>query len=908
MRGLSHPTHHALPLLIGLLLLTAVLPYAARAQQTDSTRLAVPIDTARVDTAALQPDSLAATPLFQDPRFPIRPPSRTGDAGLTQPVTFTARDSLILTFDEAEQGTLFGLAHVVYNDATLDAHQIDILFERDELAAQGVRSDTGWVGRPRFVQGSEQFDGLQLAYNMQTERGRVEGVQTQMDDGFIRAGIAKVTEDSTIYIRDGQYTTCECDLDETPSYSLRSSKMKVVDQKWIYTGPLQLFIYNIATPLWLPFGFLPATEGRRSGPLAPSYGEDDRGFYLRDWGWYWALNDYMDLQLQGGIWTKGSWQVATQYRYKRRYAYEGQLNLNYARNRNGERDDPDFSVFTTTSVRWNHRQDLNPTASFNADVNLSTSGYLRTISEQYDDRVTQTLSSSVTYNKRWNRRNLRLTATHRQSLADNTVNLTLPTLNFSQSSSKPFARDTRGPGEAEQWYEKVTYSYTGTVTNRFDFRPLSDSLAEEIAWYEAFVSPSQYRRATGKDEPFVFKTTHRIPINASFTLATLPITITPNFSYTEDWFLRTLRRTDATDSTSSQEESVPGFFALRQFNTGVSSSTTFYGLFPVGVGPYQGLRHTVRPSLSYTYQPDFFASGWGYTRTYLDQNGDAVPYAIVSGVRNGEQQRLTYALNNTFETKRVRTDTTGTEQREALKLFNLDFSSSYNLAADSLRMGAITMNGRTTLFGKVTLNLRTTYSPYRRDSTGRTLNDYVFDLRRARFARLTNLSFTASTSFNNRGNTGTTAATTGIAEPAYDPDDPFRPYDSTTPFGQRATGYVDFAIPWSLKLDFTYSRAIGATRTTRRMSLNANTDFNLTPRWKIQLRTGYDFEQKEIVTTNLSLYRDFDCWTMSANWVPFGLYQSWGFTLQVKSGHLRDLLRIQQPKSDVQGRFTGLLN
>ncbi|RMF61895.1 MAG: LPS-assembly protein LptD, partial [Bacteroidetes bacterium] len=268
---------------------------------------------------------------------PTSTPSRASrSTALKEPVRFSARDSLIVTFDDVagDTGTLYGESHVAYGDVVLSAYGVTILFDRRELQAFGLPVDTGMVGRPRIQQGSETFSGRILAFNLQTERGRVVGAQTRIEDGFIRAGIAKVKEDSVIYIKDGAYTTCSC-VDD-PSYSLRSSKMKIVNKKWIYTGPLQLYLYNIPTPLWLPFGFLPAQSGRRSGPLPPQYGEDEFGFYLRGWGWYFALSDYMDLQLKGSLWTRGSWGINALYRYNKRYTYSGQLEVDFSRLRRGE--------------------------------------------------------------------------------------------------------------------------------------------------------------------------------------------------------------------------------------------------------------------------------------------------------------------------------------------------------------------------------------------------------------------------------------------------------------------------------------------------------------------------------------------------------------------------------------------
>ncbi len=904
--------------LLPLLLLGLVLGApAARAQDVPA-----PLPAPRPDSAAVAvPDSATALPdTLRRPAgaAPRRAPARDDASGIDKPVAFAATDSLSIVFseDEGDRGRLVGNATVTYGDVRLEAYAIDILFDLEELRAEGLASDTGLVGTPRFQQGSDTFSGRSFAYNLGTERGRVVGARTQIEDGFIRAGVAKVREDSTLFILDGAYTTCNCGPDETPSYSLRSHKMKVVNNKWIYTGPIQLYLFDIPTPLWLPFGFLPAQEGRRSGILPPEYGEDQRGFYLRNWGYYWAINDYLDLQVRAGIWTKGSWQIHPAFRYSRRDRYNGQLNVDYLRERSGERDDPDLTIRNNASLRWNHNQTLNPTARLTANVNLTSSTYLRTVSDQYDDNVRQSVSSSIQYTKRWpaTGRTLSLNVRQNQVLATGQVNLTLPELSFSQSTRTPFKRMQRPAGARESWYEKITVSYTGRLNNQYNFQPLpEDSLvargATGIAWYDALFDAKKYERATGDEVPFEFTATHRIPVAAPFNINRLPLTgtplrltVSPSFNYSEDWFVETERRSvDSTNRVIVEQE--PGFFALRQFTTGVSASTTVYGLFPIQAGPYRGLRHTVRPSLGFGYRPDFSKDFWGYTRTYADTSGRQIAYGIVRGVPSGLQQTLSMSLDNVFETKRVEADSTGEQQSRTLKLFNANLSTSYNFAADSLRLAPITLTARTSVLG-LNLNFRSTFSPYALNAEGtREINRYVLSLRKFRFARMTQLTFNGDFSLRSQRTAPGRSPAPRVQPGAFD----FDPAGTsslglTDPFsGSRLGGaddFADFSIPWSLNVRFSYGLSRPLTRLTRTFNVNSGFDFNLTPNWRVSGQTGYDFERQELVTTSLALYRDFECWEMSFRWVPFGRFQSWGFDLHVKSGKLRDFLRIRQPRSE----------
>ena len=836
--------------------------------------------------------------------------------GEKRPVNFSARDSLVISMSAAQTGTLYGKSAASFGEAELTAWRIRIDFDANQLYA--TRPDSALSSRegvPTFTRGSESFSGDEFAYNLDTERGRVVGARSAIEEGFIRAAAVRTEEDSTVFVYKGIYSTCEC-IDD-PSYSLRANRMKIVDQKWVYTGPIRLYLFNIPTPLWLPFGFLPAQEGRRSGPLPPIYGEDEFGFYLRDFGWYFALNGYTDLQLQVGLWTRGSWQTAAQFRYNRRYRYSGSAYVEYARLRRGVSGDPDFSVNRTAAIRWDHAQTLSPYASFDASVDLTESGYLQAISDSYDDRVRQTIGSSVSYRKRWAGPGRSLTAkfSQQQQLAAGSANLTLPSVSFSQTSRKPLKRTTVAPGQTERWFERLTYSYGAILSNAYSFQPLNesqleasgDSAATGISWYDALFSKDKYRRATGDLRRFAFRTSHSVPITASFTLNRLPpfggvqLSLSPSFRYTEDWFLQTDRRT-IDDENRVQVSNVDGFFSARQFNTGVSASTTVYGLFPFRAGSYQGIRHTFRPSLSFNHQPDFFAERWGYTRVYTDTSGTEVRYAIAPGIRRGKQQSLSLSLSNTFETKEIGSDSSAADR--TLKVLNLDVQGSYNFAADSLKMSSIAVAARTRLLGRVDVNANASFSPYGTSATGTLVDNYVFDLSRFRFARLTLFRATARTSLRSRSrgaarpleNARSTNPSMGrgIDPLTGQPDVNYRGIDAV---------YSDFSIPWSLTLDLTYSYSKRGIESVRSAIVNASVDLNLTPNWKVAARSGYDFQARDVVTTNLALYRDFECWQLSVNWIPFGAYQSWGFDLHVKSGHLRDFLRIRQPRSDVEGRF-----
>ena len=982
--------------LLGGVLLSLSLAGEARAQQAPP----APDTTAPDTTRAVPPDTGAAPTRPDSLTRPSRPgPARPGQARQTsrppgaptggrpgggagppeqnsEAVTFSARDSMVIRTSQEGQdrGTLHGNASMSYQEASVQAQTIEMNFQTSTLRARGAPSDTAQGSRPLFQRGGgggqgsggprppggsggggQSFTGKVLSYNLGTKRGRVVAARTERQDGYVQGGAVKMFEDSTLFVEDGTYTTCNCPPGVTPSYSLRSSEMKLAD-RWVYTGPIQLYLFNVPTPLWLPFGFLPNIEGRRSGPLPPQYGEDRRGFYLRDWGWYFALNPYMDLTIRAGIWSQGSYEIQPRFRYSKRYNYDGDLEFTYRRERVGEEVDPSFQNRHEGQLRWNHSQDLSPTSSINGDVNLATSSdFARRNSDNYNDAVRQDVSSSINYRKRWPNggRQFSLRASQDQQFQSGTVNMTLPNIGFSQNSFKPF-RQAQRVGE-ERWYEKITTSYQLDVRNRYSFQPrdprdlrrngtpadsaLADSIERaDVNWYEALVDRQKYELATGDDKLYDFEATHRIPLNMSFRVDRYNLTLSPNARYVSDWYINTVRRTARRDSTGDVGEIVertePGFYARHDFNTSLSASSEVYGTFPVGVGAFQGLRHRLSPSLSMNYQPNFNAPFWGRTRVLRfpdgtpvrdSQTGDLARYNIVDGRRvnrSTQQWSLNFSLRNVFETKRVTTDTTGRRNTERVQLLNLDVTGlSYNFAADSFRVGNnISVNARTRI-DPFNVSVRSSFSPYALRPT--TLGDDRVFRRVDRLmiaenpltpARLTSFRFSMGANFSSQDGGQGSVRRTGRARGGQQGT---RRGSQTGSHGRgdgSASGRAgsgpsqlsELSLPWSLNFNFNYGLQKRQKEVTNRTAtLSVNFNLNVTPLWRVRGNTGYDFVQGELSTTRISINRNLGCWNMSFTWVPFGRYQKYGFNLQVSSGRLSQLLQLQIPNQGGEGRLGG---
>ena len=911
--------------------------YAPTADTTEAdTTERVQADTTTADTTGPggPPDAAA---LQSDTRTPADMIT-AGEGDLEAPIELAARDSLILAFgdpDSSDTGTLHGESSATYQGNVLRAQTIRYRFDNDDMHATGPPSDTARIPFPVFErEGEEGFSGAELAFNLRSQRGRVVQARTSQADASLRGGIIKRFEERTTFVADGVYTTDDRPPGETPSYSLRSSRMKVVNERWIYTGPIQLYIFNIPTPLWLPFGMVPYTEGRRSGPLPPTYGEDQRrGFYLRDFGWYFAMNDFTDLAIRGGVWSGGSFEINPEFRYRRTNRYSGNLNLDVLFERIGQPEDPDFQKSVEGELRWRHNQDLNPTSSIRGNIRLVTSSdFSQQNTTDFNDAVRQDINSSLRYSKDWpdGGRQLTVSASQRQNLSSGNTRLTLPDLSFSQRSFKPFERDRIGQDEA--WYERITTSYNGSLSNSFQYTPTDTT---NIPWYEALVSPSAYREGHSdpdRTDPFDLEMSHRIPLSVSFRVNRYNLNIRPNLNYDSDWVIRTKRKRLVVDTLDTEDppgigtpvetrverRNEAGFAARHNFSTGVSMNTEFFGLFPISVGSFQGLRHRVQPSLSYSYRPNFNDPFWGRTRSYIsDIDGTVQRYDIFTGrdVRgNTAQQNLSFSVNNRFETKRVRTDSTGATQENTVQLLRLNASSSYNLAADSLNLSDISMSARTSI-GDYDVNVRGTLSPYQYAD----VSDADDDERLAvvdRFmaarnpltpVRLTRLNATLRGGFQS-GSDAPSSPRSGRGGAPQRGRNSGAPSQMNTEMASprsSTSGRVDFSIPWSLDFDLSYGMRRSFREAEHDAEVRSRFSLSVTPKWQLSGQTTFDIAETKISTTQLSAYRDLGAWEMSFSWVPFGRFQSYSFSLNVKGGQLRNLLQLNVPRNETGSRLGG---
>ena len=862
---------------------------ADRSAAVDSLARPVPADT--VDT--LRP----ASPLtLSVPRAPA------ADGGLDQPIRYTATDSLRITL--APRGapadgpgdvvSLFGNVQSEYEGAQISAGRVDYEAGRELLRASGLPSDSGSVGAPQYQGEEGQFSGREVVYNLRTRRGRVTGARTAIDDGFLLGGILKQQDEHVVFAQNAAYTTCELDH---PHYALEAGRIKVVDGERVYTGPVRLRLLGIPMPLILPFGYFPAAEGRRSGPLKIDYGtETSYGVYL-DGGWYWAISDYLDAQVRGKGGTEGSFNLSGQVRYNRRYAYSGQVSLDYGRLVSGESTDPDYAPRTPLGLRWSHNQTFPAGQRLTASVNLQSVSQ-RLVTANVSDQIQSSTSSSVSYSQQWSRVGRSLSASLQafQDFANNRTTATLPQVTVSQQRVFPFRR-----GRDDRWFEKISLSYSGNAQNAFAFQPLSDSTG--ISALDALFSASAFQEATCTDPTgatcnatrFDYLVTQSIPISASFSVPRYNLTLGPNLTYTETWTDEAVVQTyDATlgRAVTTRE---PGFTPFRRFVASASVGTELFGTFPIRVGALDGVRHTITPQASLSFEPDYADLGF-VKEVQADSTGRTTRYAINSSIPTDPTRALSFSVQNTFVGRTVRTDSTGEERRQTRQLLSLSFSGGYNFAAEREPFRPVSARFTTTAYG-FNANGSASYSAYAVDTLG-TPTPLTYFETSGRPLRLTNASLNISRSFQSARRAGPRDERPVLGQPfAGDPYDP----SSVIP-RRTVVGYVDYAAPWSVSVGLTLNRSssgFGEPTTLATLDLS---QFNarLTPNWSVTGSTGIDLTSMEITTTRLGLRRDLHCWELAMNWQPIGITKLFSVSLYVKSGFLRDILRLDVPNSTVR--------
>lgn len=815
-------------------------------------------------------------------------------------VDFQATDSLVFNFKEDRIATLYGSSKVTSSSGELTAGKVALNLDK-HLVSASTQTPQDTLSQPVLVRDSDRIRSDKIDYNYKTERGRFEVARMKVDQGNLIGTKVKNTGPHTIFLEDAIYSTCQLDH---PHYYIKADRMKVVDEEKVFFTNARLYILDIPYPIIFPFGYLPGNiEQKQSGLLEPTYAyqnKSTRGIGLQNLGWFQYFSDYIVAQASIDIFTSGTFYFNGRTSYSDRGKFSGSITVGYSRERGLEPTDPDFSINTQKRINLTHNQTFSPYANMSANINLRTADFFRRNSYDIDERVETNSSSSLSYryNHPENLYNFSISARQNQNFKTNRTQLSGPSANFSLKQISPFSSDNRSGGR-NAWYENISFRYQNSFESDYNFDPIRGDSAR-INWFEALLDPAKYREATGNDEHYKYGFRQQVTVTMGQLIPSRFINLSLNGNYNEYWFPTSIRKSFNADSNRVEEEQVRGFVSARDFSTGLNLSTTFYGILNKGIGNIQGFRHTVRPSISFNYRPDFSSDYWGYYReVQIDTTGRVQKYSVFEnevfqGPGAGEQQSIGFRLGNVIEAKQVKRDSTGEKNEKIIRLIDqLDFNTSYNFAADSLKLNDLNVSLSSSFIKGVNLSADTRFNFYQRDSLGRKIDRFLINDSK-QLAEMVDFSIRASTSFS--GGSGN-----GIQVNSGDPHFPAR-YD---PLNQSIFDEMDpnfnnrpvesFRSPWSVSVNFSYSWRLnpGPDReNSKSATINAqNIRFQLTPKWSFSTRIGYDFIDKEFTPSQFSLQRNLHCWNLSFTMNPFGEFQYYAFKLSVDSGQIQSIFQ-----------------
>ena len=855
--------------------------------------------------------------------------NRSKKNGIDAPVQYVANDSLVY---EGASGMayLFGESNVKYEDMDLKSEEIYMCLDSSLVHARGGKDSTGVdFGTPVFVMGKDTYETDSMSFNFKTKKGLISNVYTEQDDGFLTSELSKRNSKGELFLQHGRYTTCD---DPHPDFYIAMSRAKVTPGKKAVMGPAYLVVADVPLPLAIPYGFFPFSKSYSSGLIMPTYGDEtERGFYLRDGGYYFAISDKIDLKVLGEIYTKGSWGLSAASNYKKRYRYSGSFFASYQNTINGEKNMPDYSKQTSFKIQWSHRQDAkaNPFRTLSASVNFATSSYERNnLTSMYNPQSYSqtTRTSSVSMSNTFSSIGMTLSTTMNlsQNMRDSTISMTLPDLNISISRFYPFKR--KKMAGKERWYEKISMSYTGQLSNSITTKEdklLHSSLSRD--WRNGMQ--------------------HSIPVSGNFTLFNY-LNINPSINFTDRMYLNKINRSWDEAAQKEVTDTIDGFYNIYNWSMSVSASTKLYIFYT----PWRKLfgdkiktiRHVFTPQVSFNYAPDFSSSRYGYYETYqkTDANGNVslVEYSPYSnglyGVPGkGKTGSLSVDISNNIEMK-IKSDADSTGEKKISLIDELGASMSYNFATDIRPLSDLSTRLRLKLTKSYTLNLNAIFASYayELDENGR---PYLSNTKTlwgmGKFGRFQGMSQNISYTLDNtkvgnffkwlRGEKVDKKKDKNNRDDEDEEDEFNRETneDDDMQRGQRGArkenagkaetdedGYMKFSIPWSLSFgygismrentggNFNYDKMRYPYKFTQ--TLNCSGNIRLSDGWNISFSSGYDFENKKISMTTASLGRDLHCFNMSCQLV-LAPYTSYNFSFRCNAATLTDALKYDKRSS-----------
>lgn len=817
---------------------------------------------------------LAGDTLSQDSNYLPRTKS-----AISSKIQYSAKDSIIY-YAASKEATLYEDAKINYEEYEMKAAIIKIKLGEKIVQAKGKEDSTGkLVNTPVFKQGSDEYKVEEVNFNYETKRGLMRAFKTQEGEGFIRGDKVKRDEYNNFYIRDSYYTTCDA---EHPHFSIIAKKLKVIPGDKVITGPANLNIGGMPTPLVLPFGLFPLKRGQQSGIIVPSYGHSQgRGYFLRSGGYYFGIGPKVDLALTGDIFTNGSWLLSAQSKYNVRYKFNGNFSASYALNKTGLPEDPNYEEMKTFNIRWFHGMDnkARPGTTFRADVNLVGNQFLalNTYNTSSNTAFQNTINSSINFSQNIARGKASLAGSARgtQNLATRDVTLTLPDLTVTVPSFQPLK--PRWKPTAERWYEKFSVNYTGAFQNILKTK---DTLLFRGRDAEAQRSYFDSTLKNGFN--------HSASLQNSFNLFKF-YTLSVGADYREVWTFKTIEKNYDSTSQSVITSSNQGFDRFNQYSFRAGLNTRFYGMVQFKRARLMAIRHVLNPDLSFSYVPDFGSARYGYFSTVqTDSAGRTTEYtrfeqSLYGSPSRGRQGNINFGLDNNFEIKWKKGIDTS-EKVEKIKIFeSIRISGSYNIYADSLKLSTLPITWRTTLFKNISLVGNATLDPYVNylvtSETGsqRYVRVNQFYWNDKKLGKITNAGMGITASLN----------------PAM-----FKDKDKSKELRKKEMeqqGFVPFTPDWNLSLSYTinydHNNLLNNSQDVFVQTLQFNGMFNPTKNWSMNFNSGYDFRADKISHLGIDLRRDLHCWQFSFSWTPLSAFgtQYFFFNIQVKASALQDL-------------------
>ena len=899
------------------------LPFSNSRGEVTHDSLSVPADSVR---RPVQPDTTMMDSLQKaiykynkqvDDSIHADSINRQKSNGLNAPVEFASDDSLVY-IAPTKQVRLYGNAKVKYENMNLESDKVRMALDSSLVHATGSADTTGKLtGSPVFTMGSDKYESDTMSFNFKTKRGFINNVYTEQEDGFLSSQHSKRDSSGVLYLEHGRYTTCDA---PHPDFYIALSRAKVRPGKDVVFGPAYLVVADVPLPLAIPYGFFPFTKSYSSGFIMPSYGDESaRGFYLRDGGYYFAINDKWDLKLLGEIYTKGSWGLSAASNYRKRYRYNGSFFFSYQNTKNGDKGMPDYSEQTSFKIQWSHRQDskANPFSSLSASVNFATTSYERdNLNSMYNPQsYTQSLrTSSVSWTTNFSSLGMTLSGTTNlsQNMRDSTISLQLPDLNVSVSRFYPFKR--KKMAGKERWYEKISMSYTGHLSNSINTK-------EDLLFKSNLI----------KDWSNGMQ--HNIPINANFTVLKY-INVNPSFNFTDRMYTNKVMKSWDEATQTEVADTTYGFYNVYNWSMSLSASTKLYGFWlpshKIFGDKIQAIRHVLTPQVSFSYAPDFGASRYGYYATYqkTDADGNVTlqeysPYtgSLFGVPGKGKTGNISFDLSNNIEMK-VKSDKDSTGFRKISIIDELGLSMGYNMAAKERPWSDLSMRIRLKWWKNYTFNMTAVFATYAYElsENGTPYVGTHTEYSRGRFGRFQgmsqNFSFTLTPEKLKKLFSG------GDKD---DDDDDYRDNDDTgvetnidddminaqrgarkQSAGKAETdedGYMKFSMPWSLTVGYgvTMRENTAGKFNTESMrypykftqTLNFSGNVRLSDGWNISFSSGYDFEEHDISMTTASLQRDLHCFNMSCS-VVLAPYTSYNFSFRCNAATLTDALKYDK--------------